>query len=108
MYQPRPVIQRQVLPPRIHPTCQNVQYNCCEYIVPEVHPSHTTIVNKHLYKHCHQFPHTTSVVNQVGSQHFVAPPTFAPPVVVAPFAGQGVAPFAGQGVAPAAAPRRFF
>lgn len=102
MFFPRPNVQTQVLPPRIHPTCQNVKYNCCEYLVPEVHPSHTTIVNRHLYKHCHQFPQTTSVVNQVANQHFVAPPTFAPQQV-APGVAPGVAPVPG-----AVAPRRRF
>lgn len=88
MFFPRPrPTQAQVLPPRIHPTQHDVVYNCCEYIVPEVHPSHTTVVNKHLYKHFHQFPHTQSVVNQVANQQFVCPP--GPRM---PGAGPGVAP----------------
>ena len=80
-------VQQQVLPPRVSPTRQNVVYKQCDYIVPEVHPSHTTLVNHHLYKHYHSFPHTQSVVNTVANQQFVCPP---------------------GPVGPAAAPRRFF
>ncbi len=72
-YGQRPPINTQVLPPRIHPTKQCVVHNCCEYIVPEVHPTHTTVVNEHLYKHYHNFPQTISNVDQVYNQHFICP-----------------------------------
>jgi spore coat protein D len=90
-----PTVHTQMLPPRVHPTQQNVVYNCCEYIVPEVHPAHTTVVNKHLYKHYHNFPQTVSQVDQVASQQFMCPP--GPPM-----------PVPGPGVAPGFAPRRRF
>ncbi|WP_018922386.1 spore coat protein [Salsuginibacillus kocurii] len=63
-----------MLPPVCHPTQQHVQEKCCEYIVPEIHPSHTTHVNKHLYKHLHSYPHTQSTVDQVYHQHFQCGP----------------------------------
>ncbi|WP_245712548.1 spore coat protein [Anaerobacillus alkalilacustris] len=102
MFYPRPPVgHQQMLPPRIHPTQHYVQHKCCEYIVPEVHPSHTTVVNKHLYKHYHNFPHTVSAVDQVANQHFVCPP--GPPVAPGtPVPG----PIGAPGVAPA--PRRRF
>ncbi len=101
-----------VLPPRIHPTKHNVVYNCCEYIVPEVHPTHTTVMNKHLYKHYHNFPQTVSQVDQVANQQFMCPPG---PVMPVAGPGPGVAgpgfgaPGAGFGAAGAGvAPRRRF
>lgn len=99
-----PLAQQQMCPPRIHPTQQNVVYNCNEYIVPEVHPAHTTVVNKHLYKHYHNFPQTVSAVDQVASQQFICPP--GPPTPAPGFAqAQAYAP----GIAPGmAAPRRRF
>lgn len=105
MFFPRPrptgpaaqVAHQQMCPPRIHPTQQNVVYNCNEYIVPEVHPAHTTVVNKHLYKHYHNFPQTVSAVDQVASQQFICPPG-----PVAPFSAQ--APGFAQAQAHAHAP----
>lgn len=98
-----PVAQQQMMPPRIHPTQQHVVHHCCEYIVPEVHPAHTTVVNEHLYKHYHNFPQTVSTVDQVANQHFMCPPG---PVVPVPY--PGIAPGMAPGMAPGTAPRRRF
>jgi len=57
------------LPPIVHPTQQFVNTNYQTTIVPHIHPSHTTTVNKHLFKHEHYCPHTQSVVNEVCHQH---------------------------------------
>ncbi|WP_427909922.1 CotD family spore coat protein [Salsuginibacillus halophilus] len=62
------------MPPVVHPTKQQTKHHCCEYIVPEVHPTHTTNVNHHLYKHYHSHPHTSSTVNKVYHQHFECGP----------------------------------
>jgi spore coat protein D len=100
-----PVAQQQMMPPRVHPTQQHVVYQCNEYIVPEVHPAHTTIVNKHLYKHYHNFPQTVSSVDQVASQQFMCPP--GPPVPGPGFA-QAQAHAHAHAYAPGMAPRRRF
>lgn len=57
------------LPPIVSPTQQFVQTNHMTSIVPHIHPSHTTIVNKHKFIHEHYCPHTQSVVNEVCHQH---------------------------------------
>ncbi|WP_096435220.1 spore coat protein [Alteribacter populi] len=73
----RPRTKAQCMPPRVHPTQQQVTHSCCEYIVPEVHPTHTTNVNHHLYKHVHSYPHTASQVDQVSHQHINGGPQVA-------------------------------
>ncbi|WP_078553473.1 spore coat protein [Bacillus alkalicellulosilyticus] len=101
-----------VMPAIVHPTKCNVTQQCCEYIVPEIHPSHTTNITHHHYKHVHSFPHTFSQQQTVSHQNVIQPPTFAPAPGPRPgFAGPAAAPgFAGPGVAPGwgARPRRFF
>ncbi|MFB5663099.1 CotD family spore coat protein [Alteribacillus sp. HJP-4] len=61
-----------------HPVTEKKNYQCNEYIVPEVHPVHTTNVNKHLYKHYHSYPQTESTVNEVYNQHFNCGPGQGP------------------------------
>ncbi|WP_042149564.1 CotD family spore coat protein [Paucisalibacillus sp. EB02] len=51
----------------VHPTKHNVVHHCTEETVQHVHPSHTTIMNHHLIKNNHVFPHSTSVQNTVNS-----------------------------------------
>ncbi len=50
--------------PIVSPTRQYVQTNVSNTVVPHIHPSHTTIVNRHNINNQHYFPHTQSVVNE--------------------------------------------
>lgn len=47
----------------VHPVRENVVHRCTEETVKHVHPSHTTVMNHHLIKNKHFFPHTTSTEN---------------------------------------------
>lgn len=67
-----------VLPAQIHPTKCMVNEQNCEYIVPEVHPSHVTNITNHHYKHIHSFPQTQSFQENITHQHFVAPAGMGP------------------------------
>lgn len=49
--------------PIIHPVKENVVHCCTEETVKHIHPSHTTVMNHHLVKNEHVFPHSTSVQN---------------------------------------------
>ncbi|UOE92168.1 spore coat protein [Alkalihalobacillus sp. LMS39] len=97
----------QIMPAVVHPTKCNVRQKCCEYIVPNIHPSHTTNVTHHNYKHVHTFPHTESFQQTVSHQNIVAPPGvagagFGPGG--SPGAGFGAPGVAGAGFGPAGAP----
>lgn len=59
----------QVGPAQVSPTANTVNTNVMKHIVPHIHPSHTTVVNEHVFEHQHYFPHTTSVVNKCCSRH---------------------------------------
>ena len=59
----------QVMPAVVHPTQHNIVEKTCEYIVPEVHPTHTTNVTNHVYKHVHSFPNTISNEQTISNQH---------------------------------------
>ncbi|GIN56539.1 hypothetical protein J8TS2_08580 [Lederbergia ruris] len=63
----------QVLPAIVHPTKCCVKHTCQNYIIPEIHPSHTTTVNHENFVHEHYFPHTESVVNEVTNQQVMMP-----------------------------------
>jgi spore coat protein D len=78
----RPRCRVNVLPPVIHPTlcCENHLFH--NYVVPHIHPSHTTTFNHHIFQHQHYFPHTVSVANDmyhhdVGYRGFGPRPLFA-------------------------------
>lgn len=73
------------LPPIVHPAKCFVNNTCQNYIVPHIHPSHTTNVNHQFYAHQHHYPHTESFVNEVSHQHF----NVAPGPVPRPFPGAG-------------------
>lgn len=47
----------------VHPVQQNVVHCCSEETVKQIHPSHTTVMNHHLVKNVHEFPHSTSTQN---------------------------------------------
>ncbi|SDJ68115.1 CotD family spore coat protein [Sediminibacillus albus] len=53
--------------PVVYPTKENVIHNCSEQTIDHIHPSHTTIMNHHLVKNNHVYPHSTSVANTVDS-----------------------------------------
>nr|WP_325048697.1 CotD family spore coat protein [Peribacillus glennii] len=68
------------MPAQVSPPQNFVNTNVFPHVVPHVHPSHTTNVNKHVFTHQHYFPHTQSTVNQCFEQHVVCPgrPPVAP------------------------------
>ncbi|RDW17580.1 spore coat protein [Oceanobacillus arenosus] len=51
----------------VHPTKFNCVNQFSESVVNQVHPSHTTVMNHHLVKNIHTFPHSTSVQNTANS-----------------------------------------
>ncbi|MGO4886454.1 spore coat protein [Anaerobacillus sp. MEB173] len=111
MFGPRGIPMR----PIVHPTKCKVKHHCCEYIVPEIHPTHIQNVTHHNYKHVHSFPVTQSQVDTVSHQHFTAPSAVSPfgpgpgaPSAVSPFGpgpgmmgpGMGPGTVAGAGFGP--------
>ena len=81
-FSPTNVLPTSVAPTQVSPTQEFVNTNLMNTVVPHVHPSHTTTVNKQVFTHKHYFPHTQSVVNQCCSQHLVCP---GPGPITAPF-----------------------
>lgn len=79
----------QVLPAIVHPTKCCVRHRLYNYVIPEIHPSHTTNVNHINYNHQHYFPHTESVVNEVTNTNTFAP---GPSPLGAPVPGFGPVP----------------
>ncbi|UFU01266.1 spore coat protein [Radiobacillus kanasensis] len=78
----------------VYPTKHNMIDHCFENTVEHIHPSHTTIVNHHLQKNAHVYPHSTSVDNTFDSVDYFAgayqvPSPMAP---VPPVAGPGAVP----------------
>ncbi|MGJ9381628.1 CotD family spore coat protein [Salipaludibacillus sp. CF4.18] len=98
----KPHTQAKVLPAQVCPGQQSVQEKNCDYIVPVVHPSHTTNVVNHRYNFQHSYPHTESTVNRITNQH-----SYGPPAQVAGAAtGPGFAPqVAGAATGPGYGPR---
>ncbi|WP_062104838.1 CotD family spore coat protein [Bacillus niameyensis] len=90
-----------VLPAVVHPTKCCVNHTQQNFIVPEIHPSHTTTVNHQNFVHQHYFPHTQSVVNEVTNQQVVMPGP-------GPVPGQGFGPGFGPGPRPGFGPRPNF
>ncbi|GAE30526.1 spore coat protein [Halalkalibacter hemicellulosilyticus] len=62
----------QVMPAQVAPTQHNIVEKTCEYIVPEVYPTHTHNQVNHVYKHVKSFPHTYSQSDAIAHQQFVA------------------------------------
>jgi spore coat protein D len=90
----------------VYPTKHNVVHHCTEETVQHVHPSHTTVMNHHLIKNQHVFPHSTSVQNTVnsvdeygGSFEVPAGPGMGPGPGMAPGMGMGpgMGPFMNPG-----------
>lgn len=79
----------------VHPTKENVVHKCTEETVKHIHPSHTTIVNHHLVKNEHLFPHTTSVVNTFDEVNVMGASTG--PAGMGPGMGMGMGPGMGPG-----------
>ncbi|WP_431029128.1 CotD family spore coat protein [Lysinibacillus sp. LZ02] len=50
--------------PVVSPTQEFIRTNIFNTVVPHVHPSHTTTVNRHMVNNQHFFPHTESVVHE--------------------------------------------
>lgn len=61
---PPQMMPTQFDPAQFDPTQQFVRTNIMHTVVPHVHPSHITTVNKHIIDHQHHFPVTESVVNE--------------------------------------------
>ncbi|MGE7587676.1 CotD family spore coat protein [Peribacillus sp. NPDC101480] len=70
-YGPTQTSPSQVAPAQVSPTQQFVNTNVSNTVIPVVHPSHTTNVNKHVNTYKHYFPHTQSVVNECYNQHLI-------------------------------------
>ncbi len=70
-YGPTQTSPSQVAPAQVSPTQQYVNTNVSNTVIPVVHPSHTTNVNKHVNTFKHYFPHTQSVVNECYNQHLI-------------------------------------
>lgn len=49
----------------VHPVKENVVHCCSEETVKHIHPSHTHVMNHHLIKNEHYYPHSTSYGNTV-------------------------------------------
>ncbi|WP_332693068.1 spore coat protein [Halalkalibacter lacteus] len=101
--------QTQVMPTQVAPTQQNVVEKTCEYIVPEVYPTHTHYQTNHVYKHVKSFPHTTSADQNIFNQQFVQPspgPGYGPQVAgaMSPGAGPGYGPQVAGAMSPGAGP----
>ncbi|RLL43702.1 spore coat protein [Oceanobacillus piezotolerans] len=93
----------------VHPTMVNNVHTCSESTVKQVHPSHTNVINHHLVKNVHTFPHSTSFENVTNSVDIMGPsyevPT--PPGQVAGvmspgFGPGGMGPGFGPGYGPGA------
>lgn len=67
-----------VLPAIVYPTKCCVNNTFTNYIVPHVHPTHTTTVNHINFQHQHYFPQSYSTVDEVTHQNFVAGTTPRP------------------------------
>lgn len=99
----------------VHPTKYDCVNQFSESTVNHIHPSHTTVMNHHLVKNKHFYPHSTSVQNTVNSVDefggaFQVPPApgqvagaFSPPpgqVAGAMSPGMGPGAMGGYGMPP--------
>ena len=77
-YLPDRVSQAQFSEPNVSPTQHYVQRNISHQIVPHVHPSHLTTINRQNIHHQHHFPHTQSVKNECRETHTMCGHPFKP------------------------------
>ena len=87
----------------VYPTKHNVVNKCSEETINHIHPSHTTVVNHHLVKNQHIFPHSTSFENTVNSVDtfggaFNTPPTNVAGAMTGPGMGQVAGAMSGPGM----------
>lgn len=61
---PPNVLPTQVSPAQVSPTQEVIRTNIMNTVVPHIHPTHVTTVNRHITHHQHYFPVTQSVVNE--------------------------------------------
>lgn len=59
-----------VLPAIVHPTKCCEEHSVEKYVVPHVHPTHTTHYKHNIYEHLHYYPHTDSFVEDSSYQNF--------------------------------------
>ncbi len=52
-----------VAPPIVHPPKNCYVNKFSSTLVPHIHPTKTTVVNHHIMKHTHLYPHSTSFAN---------------------------------------------
>ncbi|MFS0782161.1 CotD family spore coat protein [Bacillus sp. 1P06AnD] len=64
----------QTAPSQVSPTQHSMNKNVFKTVVPNIHPSHTTTVNKHIIQHQHYFPHTESCVNECCVENVICQP----------------------------------
>ena len=64
--------------PRVMPTEHYVQRNIINHVVPHVHPTRLTTVNKHCIHHQHHFPHTESMMNECHETHTMCGERWSP------------------------------
>ncbi|WP_100011250.1 CotD family spore coat protein [Lentibacillus sediminis] len=92
----------------VHPTKHNCVNQYSESVVEHVHPSHTTVMNHHLVKNKHYYPHSTSVQNTSNSVNefggaFNVPPGNQVAGAMSP-GGPGMGAGPGYGYGPGAGP----
>ena len=51
----------------VYPTQENTVHCCSEEVIQHIHPSNTNVVNHHLIKNVHEYPHSTTFANTVNS-----------------------------------------
>lgn len=91
--------------PVVHPTKYNCVQHCTESEVEHIHPSHTTVMNHHVVKNKHVFPHSTSVQNTTNSVDvyggsFNTPPQVSPGFGPGNQVGGAMSPGMGPGAGP--------
>ncbi|WP_083391991.1 CotD family spore coat protein [Bacillus sp. MUM 13] len=78
VYCPPHIAPAQEDPPIYDPAQNYVNTNIYPHIVPHIHPSHTTTVNKQVFMHQHYFPHTESCMNVCCHEHIICGPRHIP------------------------------